>query len=251
MVVCRQNVTDNRTDISRFMVHLTRDDRGEEHGATARANFENMLAIGEITALRPHCLHAKYIPEDKQHRFAVTCFTETPLSQIKMLTRRIEGRKIKLEPYGFAFKREFLLECGAAQVIQVNSYADNKTVREGFDRMFELVKNSNFCSKMIGMIPFLSAMHERYDFSWEREWRVLGSVKFDLNDLQFVILPEGNAVDLHFKFKKQGIPVICPTWGWEKTVERLIGQHRRLRDRLEAEGDSVWCRKSLRLNRRE
>jgi hypothetical protein len=44
MVVTRQNVTDNRTDISRFMVHLTRDDRGEEHGATARANFENMLA---------------------------------------------------------------------------------------------------------------------------------------------------------------------------------------------------------------
>jgi hypothetical protein len=238
MVVSRQNVTDNRTDISRFMVHLTRDDRGEEHGATARANLENMLAIGEITALRPHCLHAKQIPDAKRHRFAVTCFTETPLSQIKMLTRRIEGRKIKLEPYGFAFKREFLLQRGAAQVIPVNSYADHKALREGFDRMFELAKNSNFSSKITGIIPFLSAMHERYDFSWEREWRVLGSIKFDLDDLQFVILPEGNAIDLHMKLTKQGIPVICPTWGWEKMVERLIRQHRRLRDRLETIVDS-------------
>src|SRR5262245_41280960 len=88
MVVSRKIVTQKCTGMSRFMVHLTRDDRTEVGGATAREKFENMLRVGEITALRPHCLHAKYIPEDKRDLFAVSCFTETPLSQVKMLTRR-------------------------------------------------------------------------------------------------------------------------------------------------------------------
>jgi hypothetical protein len=233
MVVSRQNVTENRTDLSPFMFHLTRDDRGEPQGATARENFESILRSREIVALRPHGLYADKIPDSKKERFAVTCFTDTPLWQLRMLIRKIEGRKIKLSSFGFAFKRDFLIGLGARKVIEVNSYAGPE-LREGFDRMFELVKKSKFSSKMTGVIPYVSAVHEKYDFSWEREWRVLGSAKFDLDDLQFVLLPEGLAVDLHLKLKREGIPVICPSWGSEKTVERLIGQHRRLRDRLGA-----------------
>ena len=41
MPIIRQNVRDNRTDLSPFMFHLTRDDRAETEwdGSTARENF--------------------------------------------------------------------------------------------------------------------------------------------------------------------------------------------------------------------
>jgi hypothetical protein len=61
MVVSRQNVTDNRTDISRFMVHLTRDDRDQENGQPARANFESILAIGKSSLSgRTACMRSRF-----------------------------------------------------------------------------------------------------------------------------------------------------------------------------------------------
>ena len=234
MPVIRANVRDNRTDLSPFMFHLTRDDRGQPDGATARENFENILASGEIAALRPHCMHADDLPEYARKRFNVSCYSETPLSQIKMLVRKIIGRRIKLASYGLAFKREFLIAQGAKPVHNVISYGGDMAMREAYDEILERAIRTKQWNKALGVLPFLSAMHERYDFSWEREWRVRGPVKFTMDDVEFVILPEGIAIDLHLKLKKQGVMVICPTWGYEKTIERIADQHRRLRRRLEA-----------------
>jgi hypothetical protein len=46
-----------REDISRFIVHLTRDDRDDfSDGASARRNLPDILEEQTIRALRPHCL---------------------------------------------------------------------------------------------------------------------------------------------------------------------------------------------------
>jgi hypothetical protein len=45
-----------REDVSRFMVHLTRDDRDDySDGASARANLRSILSEQRIRALSPHC----------------------------------------------------------------------------------------------------------------------------------------------------------------------------------------------------
>src|SRR5437016_3781867 len=93
-----------REDISRFMVHLTRDDENEwpeGSGGDARHNFESILDHKSILAIKPHCLHGdliRKVPEKTQDKFKVACFTETPLAQIKHLLA-VTRRQIDLEAY--------------------------------------------------------------------------------------------------------------------------------------------------------
>src|SRR5712671_5092005 len=94
----RSNVTERREDFSRFVVHLTRNNRGDfpRTGNTARNNFLSILERQKIGAYRPHCLHSSRLddlPAEIRRAFKVACFTEVPLSQLRFLTQPIAGRK--------------------------------------------------------------------------------------------------------------------------------------------------------------
>jgi hypothetical protein len=107
-----QNAARMREDLSRFVVHLTRDDRDTfaTGGATARENFVSIVKERTIRRYRAHCLfnkRLKDLPKEIQDMFRVACFTEIPLDQIHLVTGPIEGRQIRLESYGLVFKREF------------------------------------------------------------------------------------------------------------------------------------------------
>src|SRR5262245_3160827 len=103
-----------REDLSRFLVHLTRDSRAQYKvtGKTALDNFESILDEGMIRAKGIHCLHGKEVKkldQKIQSKFRVACFTETPLDQIDHLIG-IPGRTINLEAFGFVFEKSFLVE---------------------------------------------------------------------------------------------------------------------------------------------
>lgn len=44
-------------------------------------------------------------------------------------------------------------------------------------------------------MPFVDSVSQtyRYQFEWEREWRVPGGLAFDMTDVAFVIVPDGSA----------------------------------------------------------
>src|SRR5262249_35726625 len=110
----RPETSEEREDISRFMVHLTRDERNTfPGGCPARDNFLSILSDREIRAYRPHCLHRRKVPECHEEKFRVSCFTATPLHELKHLIGPIPGRAVALDSYGFVFEREFLIEKGA------------------------------------------------------------------------------------------------------------------------------------------
>ena len=101
MPEAKSSATQGREDISRFVVHLTRDDTETfgNGGATARENFESIIRHGCILAYRAHCLFnpkLSELPEQTQHKFKVACFTEVPLNQIHLLVRDIPGRQCNL-----------------------------------------------------------------------------------------------------------------------------------------------------------
>ena len=79
------------------------------------------------------------------------------------------------------------------------------------------------------LLPFLNAMHERYDFSWEREWRVVQDFKFRLKDLVCVILPHKGEESLKEKFARYGLAVISPGWTYEQILTELACQQRTTR----------------------
>lgn len=212
------------------MVHLTRDDRDSFPGGNeARSNFLSILDCGEIRAYKAHCLHRPRIPEAHEDKFLVSCFTDTPLDQIKHLIGPIPGRAIALESFGFAFRRDFLIEKNAQQVSYVSSYGEDKSRRAGYDSIFESALATKFTGSKWRILPFVSAMHERYDFGWEREWRILGALAFEARDIACAIVPENVDLEIKKKLAASAIPMFSPEWSLERMVEEAGNQQRRVK----------------------
>jgi hypothetical protein len=227
MSVDKTNVTEDREDISRFVVHLTRNDRTDfENGSTAAQNFRLILKERAVRPFRPHCLHGKQVPEQHRKKLAVACFSEVPLNQIHLLIREIVGRQIKLEPYGMVFSRRFLIEQGAQPAIYINSYNANLKVRRAVDALFQHCVETDFGSPMVALLPFLNAMHEKYDFTWEREWRMRNTLNFTMKDLICVIVPTDGENKLKEILAQVGLPAISPGWSYEQIASELGRQQR-------------------------
>lgn len=222
----------DREDISQFVVHLTRDDQKDfsTGGATARKNFLRILRERRIGAFRAHCIFNPLLgkaPSDVQEKFRVACFTETPLNQLHLLARNIPGRSVILEPFGFCFRKSFLVEAGSQQAVYINSYGGNGWLKDSVMALYKrFVTTEELEEPEWRILPFLNAMHEKYDFSWEREWRVRGDLKFKLADLVCVILPNEGEEDLKAGFADAGIAAISPGWRYEDIVGELAKQQR-------------------------
>lgn len=224
----RPEVTEHREDISRYMVHLTRDDT-DQNGGPARDNFLGILASETIAAYRPHCLHASQLPDVHRKKFNVACFTECPLSQIQHMVGWMPGRKIQLEPFGFVFRREFLMERNAQPVTYINTYGDDKGVREAYDAIFETALKMKFTGSKWKVLPFLSAMHERYDFGWEREWRHRGPLSFEISDIVCAVVPDDVDLEIKKKLAHLAIPMYSPGWNVERLIDESGRQQRRVK----------------------
>jgi hypothetical protein len=143
------------------------------------------------------------------------------------LTGPIEGRKIKLEPYGFVFTREFIIKNGGQPAIYINSYEQNMWLRESVDAMFANAQQSaNPRDPVWRLFPYVNAMHERCDFSWEREWRCRRDVRFKESQLVCLILPENGEEDIREAKSKSGTAVISPGWTYEQIIAELSKQQR-------------------------
>ena len=149
VTTARERAVEGRNDLSRFVVHLTRDDRKDdpEWGQTAPDNFKDIMDSKTILALRPHCLHGKQIPKKHRDKFLVCCFTEVPLHELHLVTRPIQGRRNQYSDYGFVFSREFLVSKGAQPAIYVNSYDRNMDLQEATVKVYEIAEKTGFRSK--------------------------------------------------------------------------------------------------------
>lgn len=239
----KQNAIKDRSDISRFVVHLTRDDTKDfTDGGSAEDNFQAIIEDRRICAYQAHCIHASEIPQNLLKKYSVACFTEVPLTQLHLLTKHIPGRKIQLQPFGLVFSREFIISKGAQPAIYINSYNNNAWLRESADSLCEIARKMKFKSgKVWRFLPYLNAMHERYDFTWEREWRVCGDVEFTPSDVVAVILPSKGCEDLRQKFALKGVPVLTPGLSYEEIIGELSQQQRKTK--------SIWIERKKRARR--
>ncbi len=74
-------IPNNRDDLSRYLVHLTRDYDGE----LAQQNLVNILKEKIIEARNSHCLVMHKLEQLEfskllKNKFRTVCFTETPLT---------------------------------------------------------------------------------------------------------------------------------------------------------------------------
>lgn len=121
------------------------------------------------------------------------CFTETPLDHIYIQTQSIEGRNLHFEPYGLAFKEDFIRRLGGSPVMYFES--NNQPIRDALDAMMFSQDAVKFKSTM----PFYEAFGRRLygqgsdvDFRWEREWRCTDDISFNFSDVAFGICKDAD-----------------------------------------------------------
>lgn len=235
-----------RTDLSTFLVHLTRA------GDDGESAYDNLLSITESNLIEARTPMGatpkleKYLTGTSATQ-KVVCFTETPLEHTWMMLEQIENRRVQFEPYGLAITKP------TARKALVNPvwYSDITPTR-GWRRSWpihsvnELTDDAKERSKSDGIIdvdalasepifqltPYFEQMGPmndggRKEFWWEREWRHIDDYEIDSPD-QVVALfaPEQEHSDFRADLKDVSEqwarrPVLDPNWGLERMIAEL------------------------------
>ena len=174
-----------------------------------------------------------------KRQFNTVCFTEAPLTQIKQLVSKIEGRKIQLKPYGLAFWKDFLFELGSSPAIYINAKGTSisKFLIDNFDSIFKNAKSikplkeaeANNFKNIVHYYSLINVVKDKHDFLWEREWRHHGDFSFKYKDLVAIIASNPRGFEKFCKTKLtksqyrfiSRIPIINPDWTYEELIENF------------------------------
>lgn len=229
----------HREDLSRFLVHLTRD----SDGVSARDHLVSILRSKTIEARNAHCLFMHQFEnlgfsDVLTRRFNTVCFTETPLTQIHRLTGAIPGRRIELSGYGLVFLKDALIERGVCPAVYLN--AKGTGLREYllslFRDDFRAVKKFKTLKKaqaehyesIIQYYSLINIIASNYDFAWEREWRHSGSFDFLYRDIVAIIAEAPDSFEPYYKKRLlkvsmhlDKIPILSPASSYEDVVQSM------------------------------
>lgn len=171
----------NARDLSEYLVHMT----------TSPQALASIITSGCVEARKPFGIGRGLQMVRNKHVSA--CFTEMPLSELDRLRERNKS-------WGIAFKREFVVEQGGQRVW----YLD---VDKAPYKAIHAIKEAAFTSKdwanpVWELTPFVDQWNpdKNYTFDWEREWRVAGGLKFDLEDVVLLIGLDGVDPLFHEEF---------------------------------------------------
>ena len=237
-----EDLLHRRTDLSTFLVHLTRD-VGKR---SAQENLVSMIDAGVIEAVTPMGMATsldKHLGDGPATQRAVS-FTETPLEHTWMMVRDIENRQQAFKPYGLVFSKTTCRRKGCNPVwylditkghdwltTPVNDLVDrarkDSRTRLGTTRSDVLEQQS-----ILRLTPFIEQMGNpaglRKEFWWEREWRHAGDFGFTPRKAVAVLAPESEhedltdeIADLDTRWERRRVPLLDPSWGLERMIAAL------------------------------
>ena len=210
---------------------LTRDElvaRLEFEGRRDRTGYPpwiKILGFGRLRPGRKPLGLGRAIP-DLFERHRVVCFSEIPLD---MLDRLIWRRSLD----GIGFRKDFLLARGGAPLWYLDKDSEQGRLvyqlmlakrRDGIDPDDPFWQLSPFIDNP-GNYPT-----GEYRFEWEREWRVVGELEFEPEDVSFLFLPEADHArarqffsDLKLAHTGPAYECACidPRWDMERIQEAL------------------------------
>ena len=227
-----EDILRRRTDLSTFLVHLTRSHKG----VSAKERLK--------TILKEECLR-KGAPMGHAHRALAeagvsvrsqrcVCFTETPLEHVCLLLEEIEGRECQFEPYGIAITKKQGRSEGVNPVWYVDITPGHRWLSNSINDMVdEAIRSGNFVgSHLARLTPFIEQMGAgkgpagpyRKEFWWEREWRYVGIMP--LPQRIIVLCPEAEHDELKEVIDDESdlrARLIDPRWSLEQIIARLAG----------------------------
>ena len=234
-----------RSDLSTFLVHLTRD---HEDGTSAKTSLEEILNSKRLIAKSPSSLFSVLLQnnenfngEESRENFEsflkCICFTETPLDQIKNFIgvnlARGDIKELIYSEYGLVYTQEFVLRNRGNPCFYVATHGNNY-LKKSFLNLFgrnewhQFFNNSSPDSSL-NILPFVNIFGkdgkgDPIDYYWEREWRIPSSeVKFEEKDIIFGMCPETEIEDYSKKFP--AIKFISVHWSLNKIIDSITHSH--------------------------
>jgi len=232
-----------RSDLSTFIVHLTRDEDSE----TAKDRLESIIKSRTIEARTMYgAAVARFndlkdeegvvIRSADEESQKVVCFTETPLQYLHLMMKKIDRRQFKFGPYGIAVTKSVARENGVNPVwyVDINPGHDWLTVPVN-GLIHSAIRSGGFSQSDIAAIaPFIEQMGSgirkvdnepyRKEFWWEREWRHKGD--FKLPNHVLIICPEDDKSTFEEIVNDANLlsaEYIDATWGLEQVIAKLAG----------------------------
>jgi len=229
-----------RTDLSTFLVHLSR----AAPGASAKDNLISILQSGRIQARSPYGMAARRLQNvgiDAASQKSV-CFTETPLKHVNLLSEEIENRAFRFEPYGIGITRKQGRMRGVNPVWYLDITPGHDWLTQPINRLIDqAIESGAFDDQDIARVaPFIEQMGSgpgnaeqglqpyRKEFWWEREWRHVGD--FHLPGTFIVLCPSAEIPQLQAVIDALGpleapnrVSYLDPTWSLEMIIGKLAG----------------------------
>jgi hypothetical protein len=165
------------TDMSDFVVHFTKKYGG-------KSAYENMLSIlaSKVIKARNAFGIAKSISPAHESQKTV-CFSEVPLHRLSRLAKARSD-------YGIVFRKDSVIHRKGNPILY--AYKDHPVLAA----LKQLAKSGHKDPKnpIWTITPFVDApgmyAQASYFFEWEREWRKVGDYKFELHEVEFLIIPK-------------------------------------------------------------
>lgn len=182
----------NAADLSRFLIHMTRSE----------ADLASILTQGVLEARAVYGI-ASHIKSRADGQRTI-CFTEMPLAELTRMASR--GRV-----FGIVFSKEKLRDTYGAQPVWYISEPSPE-----HSAMRELMKVGKAVDSAVWKItPFIEGVRSTNrrggsDWRWEREWRVLGDLRFELDDIAAVLIPTPEGEFEPITDISLGVPFITP-----------------------------------------
>jgi hypothetical protein len=222
-----RSVLSRRSDLSTFVVHLSRDN----NGGSAADRLRAIIAAWKIEAKSPFRAAVRSGRDDIDSQRCV-CFTETPLEYLHLLVGRIEGRQYDFGPYGVAITKQLARKKGANPVWYVDITPGHDWLMNPINELIDKVDGAFDESPVSRIAPFIEQMGTgngrkgdpyRKEFWWEREWRHVGD--FSLPERVLLICPEDDFTEFEGMARANGHSAACvdPRWGLEQIIARLAG----------------------------
>jgi hypothetical protein len=231
-----EDLLHRRSDVSAFLVHLTRD----IHPRRARQNLLEILATRTLLASTPMGVGSAQWDRDPEFRESqrVVCFTETPLEHVWMMCEDISGRAVNMQPYGLAVTKSWARRRAVNPVFYVDITRGHDWLTNAFDELLNhavAAPQPLATSAIARLLPFVEPMGQpasvRREFSWEREWRHVGDLTFGYDDLVVVFVPESDhdqfASDINNRLgaypnsSERRVRLIDPRWGQTRMLSAL------------------------------
>jgi hypothetical protein len=231
-----RDVLNRRSDLSTFVVHLTRD----LYGVPPASRLRSILTDRKLIAATPMGFATSKLrvaatsqPASSHSETAaaaltaqsVVSFSETPLEHIYTLAGDIDGRRCSFSRYGVAFTKVTARLLGVNPIWYVDATigVDWPLVKAVGTLVEVALGKEDPEDPIFRLTPFIDMMGSgaNREFSWEREWRHRDNLDFAHSQLAFALCPEEQIPDFEKDFPS--IRFLDPAWGLERMIAHLVG----------------------------